>query len=421
MIIDGLTSDDSIIVDATVSIIPAITDQKKLESIFAVFDQLQPASQYKLLSAGELMGTPYVKGPALKSVKSDDVDVRISAMKALGKVGGAESFDVVADKMINAKGNEQKVARDSLYSLKGVAVDGRIVKMARSTTDNELLAELIMAIGYRNISGTASLMAKMTKSDDVKVAKQAFRAFAIVSKGTDLRTAVDLLVGLENDSLRIDAENALAITILSNDAPVTPVVSAFSTASATNTKCSLIKVLGKVGSADALTALKSAASDSDDEVKSAAIRAIAAWDDGSVAPYLLDICKKSTNNTHKILSFRGLCGTIAKDSDRTVKQNIKLFKKAISIAPSDNDRKQVFGYIGKYRRLPSLELVMTYFDDAKFHRDAALASLSIGRVVGRGDKKNKAVTAKAMKKLLKISKDERVLKGANRVLGIANE
>ena len=416
LIADALKSEHTEVVDTAVSVTGCIKDEKGLGKIFSGFDKYTADVQYKLLGFTEQAGISAGAEAAFKSVSSDNEQIRIAALNALEQVGGEKAVSVMADKAAHASGTEQRTARECLYGLKGASVDDKIVLLIKVCKDNEMVSELLAAVGERSITCADNWLILMTGSSDTNVARQAYRSLAVAGKADDLDDAVKLLVNLENEVLRSEAENCLASIIVKNDADVKPVVSALNSAKDPKVKASLIAALGKTSSPDSYSTLVKYLDSADDSVKTAAIRSLSGWDNGLPAEKLLKTAESSTENIHQVLAFRGFVSTVGRKSDRSVDENINLLKKAMTIAANSLEKKKVLSALGGMPNAKTLELAMSYIDDPELKNEAAMAAIAIGDRLRRADKDTKEKAKQAMKKLLEVSSSKTVKDRAKRVL-----
>jgi len=414
-IVAGLKSDEPLVVDAAILAIDDIKSKKVVAGIFGCFKDLGADAQFKLLSCGEQMGTAAVSDAAFKSVSSDDEKIRIVAMKALSKVGGEKAVTILVDKIMNSSGNEQAVARESLYRLSGDGVDDKIVSLAKESKQ----IELIRAFGYRKNAGAVGMLAELTASSDTNIATEAFRSFAMAGTGSDIDLAVDLLVNLKNESLRPEAEKCLATIIVSNDVNVKPLVSAIESARDTKLLISLVAALGKTGVDKAFSVLYDIITDAgkSDEVKSAAIVALSNSTNGNVVTYLMKAYQNLSNKDQKSLAYEGIVKTIPLNGGRNTQVKIELFKKALSMSSSKDEKKHVFSEVSKIHDVETLNFVMSYIKDAELKDEAGDAAISIAyRLSGSGRKHNKDAARQAMEKLIAVSSNDQIKSKAKRVL-----
>ncbi|MBW8014881.1 MAG: hypothetical protein FVQ82_01725 [Planctomycetes bacterium] len=417
-IVAGLKSDEAIVVDAAISAIANIKSAKVVAGIFGCFDKVGPAAQFKLLSLGAEMGVPAISSAAFKSVNSSDEKVLIVAMKALKKVGGVKAVSVLARKASATGGKVQQVARECLYGLKGDGVDENIVGLPKVTSNNKVVVEYIMAIGQRKIAGTVGLLAKYTYSSDSNISVQAFRSLAMVGKANDLGVAVKLLVDLKNDYLRFEAEKCAAGIAVSNKADVKPIVKAFNSFTNSQTKASLLKVLGKIGSDNAFSVLYDIITDGDksDGVKKAAIAALAGSNNGNVVSYLIKAYQNLSNQDHKTLAYKGIVRTIPLNGGRNTQVKIELFKKAFSISSVKAEKKLVLSQVSKIHNAEALNFVMSFIEDPELKNEAASAAISIAyRLSGNRRKPIKDAAKKALEKIMEVSTDKQIKSKAKRV------
>lgn len=364
LIVSAIKSDDSAVRSQAISMIGVIDSKRGLKKVFRTIGNLAPKDQAQLLlNAGEIDSSVTVDA-IFEYVKSSDEQVRIAAISSMKSIGKVDAVKVLSEIASTTKSTEQNAARASLYGLTGSGVDYEVLKLIGRSKDTKVLTELVMAVGQRGIDGSTDVLVKQAKASDTNLSRQSYRSLAVVAEGKDLSKAIALLVNLENESVRGDAEKTVTVIATSNKASVRPILSAIEATNDAKVKTSLMSVLGKTASPEALGALLKALGDSDDDVKTAAIRGLSQWADGSVAIDLMEASKSSRNKIHKVLAFRGFVRAIPLKSSRTVDHNVALFKQAISLASDTAEKRLVLSSLSNMPNTQTLELALSCVGDA---------------------------------------------------------
>ncbi|MHC4544492.1 MAG: HEAT repeat domain-containing protein, partial [Planctomycetota bacterium] len=96
-------------------------------------------------------------------------------------------------------------------------------------------------------------------------------------------------------------------------------------------RCSLLRVLGKIGDDSALAVLRAGLKDKSASVEGACIRALAEWPTAVPAADLLKVVQTSENKIHRVLALRGYVRLIGLDSGRPVEETMGMYKQAMSL------------------------------------------------------------------------------------------
>lgn len=174
---------------------------------------LAPAAQVQLLSALGDRGDAVALPAVIAAAKATDEPVRVAALKALGQLGDANSVMLLAQTAAATGGDEQKAARESLYQLRGTAgvqtVDETIL-MSIPKADTRTKVELISSIGERNITAGVKTLLETTKDPDRSVRLESLKVLKIIAGSDDLPALVEILLSLQSDSDRGEAEKTIA-------------------------------------------------------------------------------------------------------------------------------------------------------------------------------------------------------------------
>jgi hypothetical protein len=149
-------------------------------------------------------------------------------------------------------------------------------------------------------------------------------------------------------------------------------------------KPALLRVLGAVGGAKALDAVRAAAGDANAEVKGAALRALAAWKTADAAPALLALAKTSPDATDKLVALRGYFGW-AGNSDLAAERRLAMCQEATGAVQSADEKKLLLGALGSVKMIEAVAMVLPHLDDAATKDEATAAVLSISEELLKGD------------------------------------
>ncbi len=174
-----------------------------------------------------------------------------------------------------------------------------------------------------------------------------------------------------------------------------------------------MRVLGKIGGAQALETLVKALDDEDAEVKITAIRVLSEWPDAAPIEALRKVAKNANDQKQLVLSLRGFIRMIGIGDERTDEVKLGMYKEAMSLAPNANEKKPVLSGLGNVRTSESLKTVAAYLDDAALQQEASAASVSIAESIRQ---KNPEQVKTVLQKVLQVSKNDSVKDRAKRII-----
>jgi len=178
-------------------------------------------------------------------------------------------------------------------------------------------------------------------------------------------------------------------------------------------KQALLRILRSAGGPKALAAVRAAMSDANAEIKDTATRVLCDWTTAEAADEQLALAKTSSNKTYQVLALRGYIRAIG-DANLDAAKRQAMCKQATALIQGDAEKRLLLSALSNAGDADSLAMVMSHLDNAAIKDEACLAAVAISeRLVAS----NPAVVAEAMKKVVKATQNDGILKRARRALG----
>lgn len=379
MALDILKSGDQDMQAVAIAMVKDMPGEEVTKALAAELPRLSPAGQVQLISALGDRGDATARPAVVAAVESQDQSVRIAALRALGQLGDSTTVGLLAGAAAGTRGAEQKAARDSLYRLRGPKVD-QVILDEIPKAEAAVKVELIGAVGQRNVSAGVETLLETASDPDRKVRTESFRVLKVVAGPEHMPALVKLLIDAQSSSDRNECQKTVAaiahkIEDQSNQAQA--VLAALPTAEQTQSRCALLGVLGKIGDNKALPVLTDAIKDKDVEIQTAAIRSLAEWPTPEPLAELLKIAETSDNKLHRILALRGFVRLLGLDSERPADETVKMYKKAMSLAPDVSEKRRVLSGLATAKSRAALEMAKAYLEDETLSREAESAVIKI--------------------------------------------
>jgi HEAT repeat protein len=415
MVIDALKSSDPQMQSGAIAIVRDLPGPEVTKALVQELPKLPAAGQVQLLSALGDRGDATALPAAIEASKSQDESVRVAALRAVGQLGSVADAGLLADRAAATRGTEQRAAREGLYRLRGPEVDATILKSLLAANP-AVKAELVVAIGERNIAGAVETLLKTGKDEDRKVRLESLRVLKIVAKPEDMPALVNLLLETKNEADRGEAEKmvaAVAHKIEDKARQSAAVQAVLPNVKDIPDRATLLRVLGRIGDASSLPTLRTALGSREAEIQDAAIRALSDWPTAEPMPDLLKVVQTSTNQVHKVLALRGFVRLLGLESDRTPEQTIDLYKKAMDLAGDATEKKRVLSGLAGTKSLAALDMAAGYFDDVALHLEAESAAVRIApAVVAANPQRVKEV----LQKVIQGTKNDTIREQAQQII-----
>ena len=390
IVISALEDADPDMQAQAIKLIAQIPEAKTVEAITREFSDFSIATQEQLLAALAERGDPAFRPVAVSATGSESGSVRIAALKALSVLGDHSTVDLLANVAAAGTGEESETARESLYRLRGENVDAIILRNLPQAT-SKVKVELIRSVGKRGIAAATKAILETAVSPDPLIRLESIKALKSIAGPPELPALIDLLIRAPEAPARKALEATIAAVakkIPEQSQQSQAVLNALSTVSESGAKSSLLHVLGRIGNREALPVLRQALEDDDSEVRAAAIRALSMWPVAEPASDLLVIAQSNANPVHQVLALRGYVRLIGLDNERPVGETVGMYRQAMVLAPSANEKKIVLSGLANVKAPVALEMAAEYIEDSTLVQEAEVAVVRIAQEMSLGDCKN---------------------------------
>ena len=337
---------------------------------------LSPDAQVVLLSTlegrGDKAAAPYVA----KAVGSGNEAVRLAAIDALAVLGDASYVELLAE--VSAAGDRTgRAAMDTLGRLSGSDIAGALISVAQSRAGTPVRANAIQALNDRRESQVVDVLFVLTEDDNREIRQAAYKALGVLSNQKDFPKMVSMLLASNSDADRSDIERAIIATVVRLEAPDGgPVIDGLAKADSA-AKPHLLAVLSRIGGPKAIDAVRGQVLSEDDQVKTAAIRALADWPDAAPLSDLMKIAKSYPDSTSRVMALRGYIKLLGIPANRGAAETVKLLSEAMDVATRLEEKKAVLSALPKYPCEDALALAENAKKDSDLAAEAELVAKKI--------------------------------------------
>ncbi|OHB55603.1 MAG: hypothetical protein A2173_01455 [Planctomycetes bacterium RBG_13_44_8b] len=418
-VIDLLKSSDPDMQTVAITMARELPGKEVTETLVKELPNLSSVAQVQLLSVLADRGGDLASSGLLPVVigytKDKEPSVRIAALKALGQLGDASNVTMLAEAAAKSRGQEQKAARESLYRLRGGEVDKKILADTLSAS-GYVKIELIRSIGERNIKDGVDTLLRAAQDQDIMVQQESFKVLKVLADRKYLPALIQLLVEIENESVRREAEKtvaAIALKIEDKNHQADVVLMALPKVTEIQQRCTLLSVLGKIGNDTAMAAIRAALKSDSEKERDTAVRALSEWPNPKPIDDLLTIAKTSESKVHKILALRGFVRLIGIEENLSADDAIKMYRQAMELSEDAREKKMVLSGLASLKSLAALDMVASYLQDAALQQEAEVAVIKIAENIYSDYPKQ---TRDILNKIIETSKNDSVRKQAQEII-----
>lgn len=379
-----LRSDNRMMRATAIRAIPNLQGEGIAEKFAAEMPSQPAAVQALIIEALAGRKEPAVLPAVMSAARSPAPEVRTAALKALARVGNAASVPVLA--LAAAEGETDEEKRTALFTLRNLAardVDAAIVESMKAARP-EARAALIDVLHDRGAAVAVPALLKEAGGADAAVRSAAFKALGRLASAEHLQAMLDLLMSLAGAAACPEAEAAAvaaARQVPDEAARADAAIAALAKAAGAETKETLLRVLRGIGNPKALGAVQAALKDADPKVHEAAVRALADWPDGRPFASLLEVCRRASSDTLRVVALRGCVRMLGLAGGPPSPETLKGYADLMALARRPDEKRLVLAALGTVAHPSALALAESCLADEAVRAEAAMAVISAARTM----------------------------------------
>ena len=415
---EHLHSKDYIMFSAAVQTAQELPDAEVTLALTAELNRLPADNQILIIQTlgkrADASASPALFALAGNSEKS----VRLAAIRSLAEIGHSSAVPTLAELLSDADSDISQAAQESLAALPGSQADAAVMRMLDSSQTSRRLTALEL-IGRRRMTTSIPALLKAAVDADPQIRPAALRKVGELGSDAELPELLNMLMRFETSQDLEAAERALSAVCMRADNPqsYTGKLTSLLVQARPEQKTALLRILGVVGGTDALNAVRSAANDSNAQVRTAAIRVLCAWKTADAAPDLLALAKGSQSPSQKTAALRGYI-SLVRDENLPTREKLAMCRNAAVLIERNEEKKLLLGALRTVPEAEALSMAMTHLDDPTTRNEASFAAIAIGEKILEqkpGD------VADAMQKVMQATNNRNVTRRAEAVLNKAKK
>ena len=411
MLLDALAGDENELrgyAAQTIADLPPGTD---LSDFLKSLGKLPPAGQQALVRSFALRKESRAREFVLSLLDSDNIDLQIEVLRALGEIGTSEDALMLAKIAANPDHAGNETARLSLAKMDAVNTNTALVSGLQMATP-ALRIEIISSLANRGAIEKSPAILPYLSDPDENVRLAGLGALERLGNENDIPLLIEIVKETENSKEKEAADKALtAILSRVGEKGMPAVQDAYHLADA-SFRIYLMSLMPLIGGEVALNQVRSTLKSENPEMKDASIRAIAKWPDESAMEDLKDIAENGEQQNHRILAFRGYIRLIRiQENPRRPKS--RTLRRTMFLAERPEEQKLVLAAFSDLSTIRALKCAERYMYDENIAEEACATVLNIA---GQVDRKYKIDIGLALIQVLNIAESEQTIRGAKRLL-----
>ena len=142
-----------------------------------------------------------------------------------------------------------------------------------------------------------------------------------------------------------------------------------------------------LGGKEALASVSMSAASSNEEVKDAAIRALANWPDFPATKALLVIAfDPNVKRVHSVLAIQAVARLVKSADKEPAAARVDAALAAMKAASRDEEKKLLLSALASVPDKRAAEAIKPYLSDPKFQKEAGLAAMTLAEALRRSDR-----------------------------------
>lgn len=414
----NLLSNDWVLFAGAVQASQELPGEKITKVLTGVLEKIPADNQILVIQTLGMRGDTGALEALFSRVAKGPKSVRIEALRALSEITDPSAVSVFVELLEDTDDEISRVAQECLAALPGLQADNAVMKMLTSSHANHRLISLEL-IGRRRMTTSIDALLKAARDPDAKVRQTALTKIGKLGGPTELPALLKLFVNLEASQDLNAAERALRDICVQFDdrRSCTANLINLLPQSSPAQRIALLRVLKTLGGTEALQAVRKAVNDSNEEVHSAAIRALAAWNNAQAAPDLLNLAKTAANPTDRIVSLRAYL-QMASHPDISVDERLSMCRQGSELIKQDDEKRLLLAALGGIESVDALAMIVPYLNESSLADEAAVACVSVSEKILQ---KQPDKVAQVMEKVIAAVDNKDIKNRAKKILNKANK
>jgi HEAT repeat protein len=412
----NLRNDDYIMFSAAVQTAQELTGTGVSKALTTDLNKLPADNQILVIKTLGKRGDAEALPALFTLAKSGAKSVRIAAIQSMSEIGDASAVPVLVEILNDGDSEIAQAAQESLASVPGHQADQAVIEMVNSSRVSQRLTALEL-VSRRRMTSSVPALLKAAGDNDQKIRSSALRKVGELGSLTELPALLDLLMKFTSSQDLDAVKRALSAicTKAANPESYTPKLTGLLGRVQPMQKVALLHVLGVIGGADSLGAVRAEINNRNEVVRDAAISALCSWKTADAAPHLLALAKESPLSSRKTTALRGYINLV-RDENLSTKKKLEMCRQAGALIQRNEEKKLLLGVLGTVPTTEALSMAMTYMADPLVRNEACFAVVAIcDKIVLQ----NPEAVAEAIGKVLDATKNRNVIRRAKQVLNKA--
>lgn len=377
VLLEAVDSADSPFRQRALEIADSIPGEAATARWIEKISKTQPEAQAEIIAMlgrrGDKSAFPVVRD----KLRSEDKAVRLAAITAAAKFGGAEVFDEIWPLIQTEDEDQVKATKQALLTFPA----GQVVAKAAALLGEappHARAALIEILAERRAREQAGLILAQARSENEVIRRASLRAIETLGRAEDVPQIIDLLLTVSAAPELTLIQNGLvaaANQVANPEMRADEILAALEKTQGSK-RVNLMRPLARIGGTKALQFIIAETKGQDPSMQTAALLTLANWLDASASEELFKIARAAADRRSRYLALQGIT-RLSQDAALSFEQKLQFLKEAIEIAVETEEKNFVISALANVRTMESLKTAAKFLDDPLFQVKAAQAILGM--------------------------------------------
>lgn len=308
-------------------------------------------------------------------LNSHDKKLQLAVINAVAKIGKQNAINSLIGLLQGGNGDIINVTKNALLTIADKSMVDASAKVLPNAAPDAKVA-LLDILAQRREGQYSNLVFNETESSNAVVKLAAATALAEVVTKNDVDRIAPLLNNSTDEAVTKAYQNAVTNALLLEETKTAQIAAIQKLMqNAGNNQYLYYNVLSNIGGKEGLNIVLNNYKNGESKQKDAALKALASWKDVAALDAMYNIAKTASGND-KSLALNSFISGINK-SKNTTDQKVLMFRNAMALAETAQQKKNILSGISQNSSLQSLMFVSKYFDDAGLQQNAVQAVINI--------------------------------------------
>ena len=382
LMITAILGQDGASQTAALQLVREVTAPDATKTFGVLLLKVNPPVQVALIEGlsqrGDVSAAPAISTMA----HSASPEVRLATINALGILGDATMVPLLGVAAASTNSEEQVAARLALVQLRRGNPTETLLRLLPDAKP-EVQAEFARALGGRGDKAAVPRLVELAREGSGSATKAALQALALLVDDAQVGLLVQLVIDAKTEAARANAAEALnsachQIQTRRGRVDIEPLLQGLATAPAV-ARLALLPVCGGLVDPKLRTALRAALADPDQQVRTAASRALCDTGDAELLPDALKVACEAKEENLRTLAIRA-CVRLTTQEETIklpIKGQIEPLKTILATPLRPEQKRLVLAGLAEIPDLEALKLTEPMLSEAGIQLEAAKATTKI--------------------------------------------